>query len=105
MGLDTVITVSAASFNADSVAAPNSIVSAFGRNIVAQFATAEAIPLPTLLGGVSIRIRDANGSEFPAPMIGVFPTSQPGGNDQINLVIPTGVANGLARLTITRNGV
>ena len=104
IGLDTVTTVSAASFNPTGVVAPASIVSAFGRDIAAQGAAAQSLPLPLQLGGVSIKIFDNNGVEFAAPMIGVFPTPQQGGNDQINFVIPPGLANGKARLTVTRNG-
>lgn len=105
IGLDTVTTVSAASFQTDGVVSPDSIVSAFGRGIALQTATAASLPLPTELGGVSIGIRDANGSEFDARLIGVFPADQPNANDQINFVLPAGIADGTARLTVRRNGI
>jgi uncharacterized protein (TIGR03437 family) len=104
IGLDTVITVSAASFNADSVVAPNSYAAMVGRDLVTQNISASTIPLPDQLGGVSIKVIDSAGAEFTAP---VFATAllAVGEFDQINFVIPQGVATGVARLAVTRNGV
>lgn len=86
------VTVSSASFNAGR-AAPESIASLFGTGLAAGTATAMTTPLPTQLGGVSIKVTDSQGTERLAPLFFVSPT-------QINYQIPIGTLRGNATVTI-----
>ncbi len=88
----TVAVVSAANF-ANSVAA-ESIASAFGQNMATGTASASSSPLPTSLGGTTIRIRDSVGNERLAPLFFVSPT-------QINYQIAPGILIGQTSVTIT----
>jgi uncharacterized protein (TIGR03437 family) len=72
--------------------APESIASAYGSGLAAATSQAMAQPLPTALGGVTVRIRDAAGVERDAPLLYVSPS-------QINFVVPAGIAPGPATLT------
>lgn len=86
-------TVSAASFSPEGLAA-DAIGAAFGSNLAAGTTVATALPLPTTLGGVSVRVRDSNNTERLAPLFFV-------GTGQINYLIPTGTAHGQALITVT----
>lgn len=90
--LTSFVTVSAASY-ASSQLAPESIVAGFGPNVATGLASASSLPLPTVLGGVSIKVRDANGVERPAPLFFVSP-------NQINYQIPEGTAPGRAAVSV-----
>lgn len=83
--------VNAASFASDSTVAPATIVAAFGvfntQNNALHIAA--TIPLPTSLGGVSIRV---NGT------LAALLVTSPG---QINLVIPANAAIGQATVIVT----
>jgi uncharacterized protein (TIGR03437 family) len=83
--------VNAASFASDNILAPDTIGAAFGNFSTLNNTTysAATIPLPTTLGGVSVAI---NGQ--PAGLGFVGPT-------QINLVVPSGVADGPATIIVT----
>lgn len=84
----TVTTVSAASFTADAPLAPDSIVAAFGQKLATGTVVATAQPLPTTLGGTTVRI---NGQA--APLFFVSP-------GQINFAIPAGVSPGTATVNV-----
>jgi uncharacterized protein (TIGR03437 family) len=86
-------TVSAASFSPDGLA-PEAIGAAFGSNLASGTTVATSVPLPTTLGGVSLRVRDSNNVERLAPLFFV-------GTGQINYLIPAGTANGQALVTVT----
>jgi uncharacterized protein (TIGR03437 family) len=86
--------VSAASFRGDSIA-PESIAAVFGEGISSETLTATTSPLPTQLGSVSARIKDANGAERPVRLFYISPK-------QVNVLIPPGLAVGAAVLTITQ---
>jgi uncharacterized protein (TIGR03437 family) len=73
--------------------AKGSIVSAFGNNLAASTATNQSIPLPLVLGGDTISIKDSAGATTAAPLFYVSPT-------QINYEIPDAVATGAATITI-----
>lgn len=60
-------TVSAASFSPDGLA-PEAIGAAFGANLATGTTVATSVPLPTTLGGVSVRVRDSNNVERLAPL-------------------------------------
>ena len=83
-------TVSAADFTGP--VAPESIVSGFGVT-GAVFDVAQMVPLPTNLGGISIRVTDSEGADSPAAF---FFSS----NLQTNFLIPAGAALGDAVLTV-----
>jgi uncharacterized protein (TIGR03437 family) len=74
--------------------APATIVSSYGSNLAAAVKQAPSQPLPTSLGGVTVTVTDANGGVFPALLIYVSP-------NQVNWLIPTGVATGTATVTLT----
>jgi uncharacterized protein (TIGR03437 family) len=75
--------VSAANYSPDSLA-PEAIAAAFGTNLATGFVVAGSTPLPTTLGGTSLRV---NG--VPAQLIFVAPT-------QINFILPAGTLTGSA---------
>ncbi|MFN0119365.1 MAG: pre-peptidase C-terminal domain-containing protein [Blastocatellia bacterium] len=86
-----VTTVSAGSFQQNTVIAPESIGAAFGTSLAPAnvFASATSVPLPTALGGASVTV---NG--VPA---GLFFVSA----GQINYQIPAGTAAGAATVAVT----
>ncbi|HKQ78350.1 MAG TPA: choice-of-anchor V domain-containing protein [Blastocatellia bacterium] len=89
---------SAASFVATVPLPPNGIVAGFGTGLSANTAFAATLPLPTSLAGVEVLVRDANSQTLNA---GLFFVSA----NQINYLVPAGVANGAATITVRRNGV
>ena len=95
-GLGACANVSAASFAADRLAAEQ-IVAVFGNNLASATASAMSLPLPTTLGGTSVRITDSKGVEH---LAGLFFVS----SGQINYLLPAGLAEGIARVSITANG-
>lgn len=97
--IGAVSTVSAASFVQAGNLTPESIVAAFGMNLATGTESAVALPLPTTLAGTTVRVRDSVGAERLAPLFFAAP-------DQINYLIPNGVANGLATIIVTNgNGL
>lgn len=91
-GTPPVVSVSAASFSGVELA-PESIVAAFGEKLATQISSSNAIPLPTTLGGTTVRIRDNAGTERAAPLFFVAPT-------QINYQVPTGTVPGPATIIV-----
>lgn len=91
-----VASVSAASF-AQGLVAPESLVSAFGSDLAA-FEESASLPLPTVLGGASLLVKDRTGAERLARLIYASPT-------QMNYEVPAGTASGEASLTVLRGGV
>ncbi|MBI1763436.1 MAG: hypothetical protein HYR56_18580 [Acidobacteria bacterium] len=90
-------TVSAASFTPRI--ADKSIVAAFGRDLATRDASATSLPLPTNLGGTTVKVRDSNGVERLAPLFAVAA-------EQVNYQVPAGTAAGTASVIITNaNGI
>jgi uncharacterized protein (TIGR03437 family) len=87
--------VSGASYTGATLA-QESIVGAFGTQLATTTQVAATVPLPTLLGGTSITVRDSVGAERPAPLFFVSPT-------QANYQLPPGTAQGTA-LILLRSG-
>lgn len=87
--------VSAASYQPGLLAA-ESIVSVFGLNLSSKTMSSTTLPLPTVLAGTSVRVRDSLGSERLAPLFFVSPT-------QINFQLPPPTLTGMASLTITNS--
>jgi uncharacterized protein (TIGR03437 family) len=77
--------------------APDSMNSIFGAGLSDSTEAAPGMPLPAILGGVTVDIVDASAGHHAAPLYYVSPA-------QINLVIPADVPLGPALLTITKPG-
>jgi len=87
-----VTTVSAADFQGPATAA-EAIVSGFGVDLANALEVATQVPLPTELGGSSIRVTDSLGE---SRLAGLFF----GSGGQINYLIPEGTAPGVALVTV-----
>jgi uncharacterized protein (TIGR03437 family) len=87
-------TVSAASFAATGELASEAIGAAFGSNLASGTSVAITLPLPTTLGGASVKVRDSAGTERPAQLFFASP-------GQINLLLPAGLSNGPALVSVT----
>jgi uncharacterized protein (TIGR03437 family) len=90
-----VSTVSAASFAAGAIASEG-IAALFGAGLAGSTVAATTQPLPTTLGGVQVRVRDAAGTERSAPLFFVSPT-------QINFQMPSGTSAGSATINVLRD--
>jgi uncharacterized protein (TIGR03437 family) len=88
--------VSAASFASGPIA-PDSIVAAFGSGLASGTDAATSVPLPTLLRNTHVVVKDSTGTERDAALFFVSPT-------QINYLMPSGVANGVATVTVISDG-
>jgi uncharacterized protein (TIGR03437 family) len=88
-----VASVSAASFLGAELA-PNSIIAAFGVNLATGVEIGNSSPLPTMLLGTKVSVRDSAGTERLAPLFFVAPT-------QVNYLMPEGTVPGRASVTIT----
>jgi uncharacterized protein (TIGR03437 family) len=86
--------VSAASFR--QAFAPEAILAGFGTNLATTTQVAMSLPLPTTLAGTTVRVRDSLGVTREAPLFFVSP-------NQVNYLLPAGMASGLARVTFTVN--
>jgi uncharacterized protein (TIGR03437 family) len=84
--------VSAASL-APGPIAPNSLASAFGRNLASIIASAGPDLLPVTLSGTSVSVKDSTGATLPAPLLYVSPS-------QVNFLVAAGAAAGPATVTI-----
>jgi uncharacterized protein (TIGR03437 family) len=85
--------VSAANYSGAESAA-ESIASAFGSELARTIEGATATPLPTVLGGTVVKVKDGAGVERAAPLFYVSPT-------QVNYQIPPDTAEGLATISVT----
>jgi uncharacterized protein (TIGR03437 family) len=85
--------LSAASYNGEL--ARESIAAAFGENLASETAVAASLPLPTTLAGVTVKVKDSAGVERNAPLFFVSP-------GQINYLIPSGTASGIASIGVQR---
>ncbi len=91
--INSVASVSAASFLGAELA-PESIVAAFGVNLATSIEIANTVPLPTMLAGTKLAVKDSAGVERLSPLFFVAP-------GQINYLIPSGTVNGAASVTVT----
>ena len=76
------------------VVAPDSLGSIFGTNLASTTQQATSQPLPSSLGGVTLTVQDSAGTSASAPLLYVSP-------GQINFLMPSGLATGVATFTIT----
>jgi len=88
-----VAAVSAASFKASALAS-ESIVALFGASLASSTQVATSAPLPALLGGTSVTVRDSANNEKLAPLFFVS-------EGQINFLMPAGLASGEAAIITT----
>ncbi len=90
-----VTSASAASYRGSALAG-DSIVAAFGSGLSSSTEIATAQPLPTTLGGVSIKVRDRLEQDRLAPLFFISP-------NQINYLMPAGVSSGAAAITVVKS--
>jgi uncharacterized protein (TIGR03437 family) len=88
----TSVTVQSAAA-ATSAVAPGSAAAIYGPGLASATASAGSLPLPTTLGGVTVTVTDNAGKSYPASLYYVSP-------QQINLLVPEGVALGVATFSI-----
>jgi len=98
IAVNTVVSVSAASFAAGGPLATESIAAAFGSDLAAGTQVASTPPLPMELAGVSLKVKDGAGTERLVPLFFVSPT-------QINFQIPPGSAVGLGGMIVMDGGM
>lgn len=95
-GAAPLATVSAANFDGRALAR-ESIVAAFGGNLATTTQAASVLPLPTALGGTTVKVRDFLGQERLAPLFFVSP-------GQVNFLLPNETAlYGTAFITVTNS--
>ncbi len=75
-----------------------SLVTAFGTNLASTIAAAPAGPPPTHLGGIQLHVRGSDSTDQLASLLYVSPT-------QINYVLPPGVVEPFAAVSIEHDGV
>ena len=89
-----VTVVSSASFAFGPVA-PDSLATAFGKNLAMSTAIAPAgEPFPATLGDTTVSVQDASGTTRSSELLYVSP-------QQVNFVVPAGTGSGTATITIT----
>lgn len=88
---------SAASFQPGGDLASESIASAFGTSLADAPTAAGPGSLPTTIGDTSVSVLDASGAERSAPLFFVSP-------NQINFLLPSGLAQGSAVVRVFRQG-
>lgn len=91
-GIESADSVVSAATGSTSVAA-ESIASFYGSNLASGAFGASSTPLPTTLGGTSIKVTDSAGVTRPAPLFYASPA-------QINFQVPAGTALGQAKFTV-----
>jgi uncharacterized protein (TIGR03437 family) len=90
--------VQAASYSNQALA-PDSIAAVFGTGLALTTTAALTTPLPVEISSTTVKIRDSASVERFAPLFFVSPT-------QINYLLPPGLANGSATVTVTNaNGL
>jgi large repetitive protein len=77
--------------------APDQIANLWGDHLADTQLTGTTIPLPTSLGGTTVKVTDSAGVSRLAQLFYVSP-------GQINFLVPTNTAFGLATITVTTSG-
>jgi uncharacterized protein (TIGR03437 family) len=93
-----VATVSAASFTQGALASETIAALFAAGGLADSVVTADTVPLPTTLGNVVVRVKDAAGVERNAPLFFVS-------GAQINFLVPQGTGNGAAAITVLKSNV
>lgn len=68
-------------------------MAAFGAGLARESASAAGLPLPAVLAGTTVKVRDRNGSDRAAPLFYVSP-------GQVNFLLPPATALGPAVITV-----
>jgi uncharacterized protein (TIGR03437 family) len=89
--------VPAASFRPGGALSAESIASAFGTDLAPAVEAAQSTPLPTILAGTQVSVKDSAANERFAPLFFVAPS-------QVNFLVPAGTAPGPATVTVLRGG-
>jgi len=92
-GVAFAASVSAASFAGDVLSAEG-ITTLFSTGLSTATLSASALPLPTVLGGTTVKVRDRVGTERLSPLFYMSPM-------QANYLIPSGTATGTATVSVT----
>jgi uncharacterized protein (TIGR03437 family) len=92
-GASLITSVSSASFIGAALA-PESLTTAFGAGLSATSISASSLPLPTVLGGTTVKVRDRLGNDRLSQLHFVSPT-------QVNYLIPSGTETGAATAIVT----
>jgi uncharacterized protein (TIGR03437 family) len=95
-GLSESIVVQSAA-GPSAVMASDSLGAIFGANLASTTQQATSQPLPQSLGGVSLTVQDSAGTSAGAQLLYVSP-------GQINFLMPSGLATGVATFTIANGG-
>jgi uncharacterized protein (TIGR03437 family) len=77
--------------------APNSWVAGYGNGLAAGLQVATTVPLPTTLGETRVQVTDSAGNVSLAQLLFVS-------GHQVNYLLPSGVASGLAKVSVLDNG-
>jgi len=77
-----------------SVVAPDSLATIYGSGLASAVQQVTALPLPASLGGLTVSVQDSTGHAASALLLYVSP-------GQINFLMPSGLAVGVATFTIT----
>ncbi|HZS09491.1 MAG TPA: choice-of-anchor V domain-containing protein [Blastocatellia bacterium] len=88
-----ITTVSAANYKPSTPTTAESIVAGFGQNMASGVFVADTNPLPTTLGGTTVRVKDSQNVSRDSPLFFVAP-------NQINYMVPQGTATGAATVTV-----
>lgn len=94
-GTTAVASVSAASYSGIALAR-ESVVAAYGERLAGVTQSATSVPLPLMLAGSRVLIRDSSGIEHAAPLFFASPT-------QLNYLIPAAVTSGSATVTVLKS--
>ena len=89
--------VSAASFTQGALASETIAALFAAGGLADSTVVANTVPLPTSLGNVVVKVKDAAGTERDAPLF--FVSGQ-----QINFIVPQGTGNGTATITVLKSG-
>jgi uncharacterized protein (TIGR03437 family) len=96
IGNGRVAAASAASYTNASLAS-ESIAALFGANLSGNTLASSVLPLPTVLAGISVTLKDSRGHEHLAPLFFASPS-------QINFLLPAGLPPGPATVYAGNNG-
>jgi hypothetical protein len=88
-----IVAVNGASYTSSNMAA-DSWVTIYGDNLANTQLVASTTPYPTALAGTTVQVTDSTGTQRLAPIYFVSP-------GQINMLMPTNTAFGLATVTVT----
>jgi uncharacterized protein (TIGR03437 family) len=90
----TALSVTSAAANTGAKLAPDSLASGYGTGLAIQTAAPSATPLPVVLGGTTVQVKDSAG----VLRLGQMVLASTG---QVNFLTPPATSNGQAQITVT----